>query len=112
MIEIKILKDKKNRRICVEAKGHANTAPQGQDMLCAAVSSQLLGISLAVAEMDKRRPIKGTVNIGFGEGIVDVIMATGKDFKLMNNYLVPAEAVFAVYEDSYPDSISMRIEWY
>ena len=81
-------------------------------MLCAAVSSQLLGISLAVAEMDKSRPIKGikgTVNIGFGEGIVDVIMATGKDFKLMENYLVPAEAVFAVYEDAYPDSIRVEL---
>ena len=109
MIEIKILKDRKTRRICVEAKGHANTAPQGQDMLCAAVSSQILGISLAVAEMDKRRPIKGIVDIGFGEGIVDVIMATGKDFKRMENYLVPAEAVFDVYEESYPDSIRVEL---
>lgn len=109
MIEIKILKDRKTRRICVEARGHANTAPQGEDMLCAAVSSQLLGISLAVAEMDKRRPLKGTVNIGFGEGIVDVIMATGKDFKRMENYLVPAEAVFDVYEESYPDSIRVEL---
>ncbi len=109
MIEIKILKDRKARRICVEAKGHANTAPMGEDMLCAAVSSQLLGISLAVAEMDKRRPIKGTVNIGFGEGIVDVIMATGKDFKRMENYLVPAEAVFDVYEESYPDCIRVEL---
>lgn len=78
-------------------------------MLCAAVSSQILGISLAVAEMDKRRPIKGIVNIGFGEGIVDVIMATGKDFKRMENYLVPAEAVFDVYEESYPDSIRVEL---
>ena len=78
-------------------------------MLCAAVSSQILGISLAVAEMDKRRPIKGIVDIGFGEGIVDVIMATGKDFKRMENYLVPAESVFDVYEEAYPDSIRVEL---
>lgn len=110
MIDIKIIKNRRGRRICVEAKGHAETAPKGQDLLCAAVSSQMLGLSLAVSELDGRRIVGGTVDVGFGEGIVDVTLAKGRDYRTVEKYVTPAEAVFEAYEEYYPDAIRVTYE--
>lgn len=89
----------------VEAKGHAETAPQGQDLICAAVSSQMLGFSRAVAAMDKRRIVGGKISVNFGDGVVDVTLATSKDYKRVEMYLVPVEAALTAYEEAFPNSL-------
>lgn len=106
MIEIKILKDKTARRIAVEAKGHAETA-QGQSLLCAAISSQMLGYSKAVAAMGNKI-LDGIIRVQYGDGIVDVKLATAKDYKRVERYLTPVEAAIDAYAGSFPDSL--RIE--
>ena len=105
MIEIVIQKNRADRRIIVEAKGHAETAPQGQDLICAAVSSQMLGFSRAVSAMDKSRIVGGRISVNFGDGIVDVTMATAKDYKRVKRYLVPVEAALTAYESAFPESL-------
>ena len=105
MIEIKILKDRKTRRICVEAKVHANTAPQGEDLLCAAVSSQVLGFSKAVSAMGKDRIKSGRICVEFGDGVVDVTLTKAKDYKRVEAYLEPVEAALFAYELSFPESL-------
>jgi uncharacterized protein YsxB (DUF464 family) len=42
MISI-VLKETDGHFVSLEAKGHANTAPYGADLVCAAVSAVLLG---------------------------------------------------------------------
>ena len=42
MISI-VLKEKDGHFVSLEAKGHANTAPYGADLVCAAVSAVILG---------------------------------------------------------------------
>lgn len=108
MIEITIIKDRPSRRIALTAKGHAETAPQGADLLCAAVSSQVMGFSRAVASMRKGCVKSGEIRVEFGDGTVDVALATAKDYKRVETYLVPIEAAIAAYESSFPDSI--RVE--
>lgn len=107
MIEIKIRKDKTERRIAVEAKGHAETA-QGQSLLCAAISSQMLGFSKAVAAMEKNKILSGTIRVDYGDGVVDVKLATAKDYKRVERYLTPVEAAIDAYVGTFPDSI--RVE--
>lgn len=108
MIEITIEKNKEERRIIVEAKGHAETAPQGQDLICAAVSSQMLGFSRAVAAMDKKQIVGGKISVNFGDGVVDVTLATAKDYKRVERYLVPVEAALNAYGQAFPDSIRVQ----
>lgn len=108
MIEITIIKDRPSRRIALKAKGHAQTAPQGADLLCAAVSSQVMGFSRVVASMRKGCVKSGEIRVEFGDGVVDVVLATHKDYKRVESYLAPVEAAIAAYEGAFPDSI--RVE--
>ncbi len=110
MIEIVIHKNKAERRIILEAKGHAETAPQGQDLICAAVSSQVLGFSRAVSAMDKSRIVGGRISVNFGDGIVDVTLATVKAYKRVAGYLVPVEQALSAYESAFPDAVRITRE--
>ena len=105
MIEITIVKHKPTRRIILEAKGHAETAPKGQDLLCAAVSSQMLGFSKAVSAMDKRKIVGGKISVNFGDGVVDVTLFTPKAYKEVEWYLTPVEAALRAYEAAFPDQL-------
>ena len=49
MIQVVITKSNKQIK-CLEVKGHANSAPYGQDLICAAVSSIKLGLCNAIEE--------------------------------------------------------------
>lgn len=103
MIEIQIVKNPRERRVSLEAKGHALAAPEGQDLLCAAVSSQVLGFSRAVSAMGKERIKSGRIRVEFGDGVVDVTLATAKDYKRVEAYLAPVEAALFAYERSFPE---------
>ena len=107
MIEIRIIKNPRDRRVCLEAKGHALTAPEGQDLLCAAVSSQVLGFSRAVAAMDERKIVGGKISVNFGDGVVDVTLASSKAYKQVERYLTPVEAALEAYEAAYPDHVQI-----
>lgn len=51
MISI-VLKEKDGHFVSLEAKGHANTAPYGADLVCAAVSAVILGGFNALEDSD------------------------------------------------------------
>jgi hypothetical protein len=43
--------------------------------------------------------------VQYGDGIVDVKLATAKDYKRVERYLTPVEAAIDAYAGSFPDSI-------
>lgn len=110
MIEIHIVKNPRDRRVCLEARGHALTAPEGQDLLCAAVSSQVLGFSKAVSAMGKDRIKSGRICVEFGDGVVDVTLTTVKAYKRVAGYLVPVEQALSAYESAFPDAVRITRE--
>ena len=43
MIKVKVTSDKQNKIQRIEIKGHARSAPHGEDLVCAAVSAVITG---------------------------------------------------------------------
>lgn len=43
MIKITVLTSSSSSFVSLEAKGHANSAPEGEDLVCSAVSAVILG---------------------------------------------------------------------
>ena len=68
------------------------------------------GISIlkAVAAMEKNKILSGTIRVDYGDGVVDVKLATAKDYKRVERYLTPVEAAIDAYVGAFPDSI--RVE--
>lgn len=91
----------------IEAKGHAETAPEGKDLLCAAVSSQMMGFARAVKAVGEPRIKSGKICVDFGDGVVDVIAATGKVYKKIETYLVPVEEALEAYKKAFPEAIKI-----
>jgi len=48
MINVVILRNNLNQIISIEVKGHADSAPYGQDLVCAAVSAVVIGCNNAL----------------------------------------------------------------
>lgn len=72
MIEVTLKHDEKNKYLRLEVKGHANSAPIGEDLVCASASilTYTLDQIVLVAEKEGKLASKPVVKIDNGDAVV------------------------------------------
>lgn len=92
----------------IEAKGHANSAPKGEDLVCAGASA-LLGALAATLE-DNPDLFRRTPNIKVVDGLGKVSCKPKKEYlhKVSLIYL-PIVYGFELMSDVYPDYITLNV---
>ena len=87
---IKITASRKNGKIVnLTVKGHANSAPKGEDLVCAAVSSILVGGCNALKE-----PNCFAIKLNEGDAsVVEVSHANEHDYEVLEVMLVQFKSV-------------------
>lgn len=98
-------------RVCLTAKGHANTAEPGHDLVCAAVSSLVYGLAKAVADMDGEKRYKKRVIAGEtpGQATVEVVCTDAEMYREVTNYLVPVEKSLLLLMNEYRDAVRVSV---
>ena len=89
MTEIEIVRGKKNT---VRIKGHANYAPRGRDIVCAAVSAIFQTLCMTVGEIYKEE-----------DGVCSV------EFRGRRTELKMARLGFEMLEKKYPENVRLNI---
>ena len=93
----------------VTVRGHAGTAPAGQDLVCAAVSTLTYTLAENVAQLHRWRKVaKPKIRLENGDAEISCVPAAACRSAVMDVF----EAVcigFALLEEKYPDVISYRV---
>lgn len=96
MIKVNLIKNN-DQVIGLEVTGHADSAPYGQDLVCAAVSSILTGGFNAFSEDDIRE-------CSLEEGYAKVIIASKKGEIILDTLIVQLKTISV----SYPKYIKIK----
>ena len=99
---IKIIIKKSNGNYLLEAKGHANSAPHGEDLICAAVSSILTGGINAI-----KNPSNFNLKLDEGYSLIESKSSISKDDEVV---LQTIETQLKTIEESYPKFIKITIQ--
>ncbi len=106
MINIKY--DRKHTRVTI--KGHARSAEQGHDLVCAAVSAVVLTLAVNVKHLQKADVSNHTV-IKLAEGDATIRCAPLPKYKLSVEQIFNTVcAGFEVLAEEYPEFISYKVE--
>ena len=72
MVKIHFWQDMEKRCICMKVKGHANTAPKGEDLICASASMLVYTVAQAVTFMHNQGFLEEKPKIKIREGKASV----------------------------------------
>lgn len=99
--------DRKCTRVTV--KGHAGTAPAGEDLVCAAVSTLTYTLAVNIKQLHRWRKVaKPKIRLENGDAEISCVPAAACRSAVMDVF----EAVcigFALLEEKYPDVISYHV---
>lgn len=107
MTEVHIYRNTEALKLSLTVSGHANTAPKGRDLLCAAVSA-LAETFIATAEIMAEKGdcrCKADVADGFAE--VCCQCETEDAFAVLSVSLGTIKTGFALLESNYPKNIAV-----
>ena len=110
MIQIWIKKDPDSLQVTLRLSGHANTAPSGQDTVCAAVSALVYGYAKEISLLDKDKFSMRRVDVGDtpGEAIVDAICANERTFRRVLYNLAPLERSLEMIEETNREAVEIH----
>lgn len=93
----------------VTVKGHAGTAPAGQDLVCAAVSTLTYTLAENVAQLHRLGKV-AEPEIRLENGDAEISCVPSVAFKNIVRAFFEAVCIgFALLEEKYPDVISYRV---
>ncbi len=109
MIQIKITNT--GRAIRLEAKGHAQTADPGYDLICAGVSALIYGYAGAVDTIPRAKTTGGVIDVGRKDGyaLIEVSCKDQKTYKRVRAFLEPVYHGLRVLHKSAPTAISIQV---
>lgn len=111
MIEVNYIDTKEERTIRLQITGHANTAPKGMDLLCAAVSTLLLTAVEMVECMDLAKCFEVPPVIKMEEGDAEVfVISKEKNAVCTNNSLYTILAGLLRLQRMYPENL--RVDYH
>lgn len=90
----------------VQIKGHANSAPYGHDLVCAAVSAIALTLAGNVSYMETQDAVRNVV-IKLDEGNAEIRCVAGKKYKESVGQVFRSICIgFELLSTKYPENIS------
>ena len=102
---LEIIFYEKNHRYAIAAKGHAEYAPHGYDIVCSAVSTLLQSYGNYLQELEKYSKLK-VLEIKFNEGDINVEVLDSSD-RVKDLYRMTMLGIEAVYE-TYPKFLHLN----
>lgn len=94
------------------AYGHAETAPAGQDTVCAAVSALIYGFAAEIGNhLNGERFYKRAVEVGGEKGGADIeaVCTDERTYRRVLYNLAPVERGLEVLAQKYPEAVSLKI---
>ena len=106
MIEVNYIDNKEERTIRLQITGHAATAPKGQDLVCAAVTTLLLTAAETVTYLDNFGvfQVKPRIRIEAADSEIFVV-AKENGLAIVNNTFVPIRFGLLMLARKFPDCI-------
>lgn len=108
MIDICIKVNQKIR--CITAKGHAEYAPHGQDIVCSAVSTVLQGLGNYLKSTDKFYNIK-ILDVKYEPGDICVEFLNNSKNNKIDSVFDYVEETLKDLEATYPEHIKVSVEY-
>jgi uncharacterized protein YsxB (DUF464 family) len=110
MTQITIDTEKKTRRIRLYAVGHADTAPRGQDMMCAAISTIIYGLATELAALDPSRFTSRAIRMDDPDegALIELTCADGKSYRRCLYNLAPVERSLQILAMEHPQAVSLQ----
>ena len=107
MIDIRICKSTVCLRVQVEVKGHAETAPRGEDLVCAAVSALVGGYAKEITDMEDKHLRERLVSVGEADGnaMIDVYCKDERSFKRVLYNLAPIIKGLEIVAKDHPEAL-------
>lgn len=96
MIKVNIRTHDATKYLCLTVKGHAGSAPKGEDLVCASATILAYTVAQIAQEMRKKGKLKGKPCIELGEGEATVMLRCRDD-----DAYADAKQTFSVIETGY-----------
>lgn len=109
MVKIQFWRDKDKGSIHMKVKGHAETAPKGEDLVCAAATMLVYTVAQAVSFMYETGQLKEKPSIKIREGSAYVVAKPKEDFfaETIHTYWV-AQCGAHVLARNHPEAVSLN----
>ena len=108
MIKIHFWQEKDKGSIHLKVKGHAGTAPKGQDLVCASATMLVYTVAQAVSFMHEQGQLEEKPNIKIREGKAIVVARPKEDFyaEALHTFWV-AQCGAHLLAKNYPEAVSL-----
>lgn len=105
MIYVKIQTDKATQTIELYAEGHAGYAPQGEDIVCSAVSILCYSLEAYVLCQPRERFSSIRTERGDGYTLLTVTVKDAQDYATVSEAITPARLAFKRLTTEFPRRI-------
>lgn len=109
MIKIHFWQEKDKGSIHLKVKGHAGTAPKGQDLVCASATMLVYTVAQAVSFMHEQGQLEEKPHIKIREGKAIVVASPKEDFyaEALHTFWV-AQCGAHLLAKNYPEAVSLN----
>ena len=109
MVKIHFWQEKDNGTIHMKVKGHAGTAPRGEDLVCASATMLVYTVAQAVSFMHEQGQLEEKPHIKIREGKAVVVARPKEDFlaETLHTFWV-AQCGAHLLAKNYPEAVSLN----
>lgn len=109
MVKIQFWKDPEKNSIHMKVKGHAGTAPKGQDLVCASATMLVYTVAQALTFMNEQGYLAEKPQIKIREGKASVSVIPKDDYyaEVLHTFWV-AQCGAHVLSMNYPEAVSLN----
>ena len=109
MVKIHFWQDKENGSIHMKVRGHANTAPKGEDLVCASASMLVYTVAQAMMFYNGQGYLKAKPKIKMREGKASICVVPKEEYhaETLHTFWV-AQCGAHVLSKNYPEHVSLN----
>ena len=109
MVKIHFWQDKENGSIHMKVRGHANTAPKGEDLVCASASMLVYTVAQAMMFYHEQGYLKAKPKIKIREGKASICVVPKEEYhaETLHTFWV-AQCGIHVLAHNYPQNVKLE----
>lgn len=109
MVKIHFWQDTEKKSVCMKVKGHAGTAPKGQDLVCASATMLVYTVAQAMAFMHEQGYLLEKPKIKIREGKASVSAVPKEEYyaEVLHTFWV-AQCGAHVLAKNYPEAVGLN----
>lgn len=109
MINVEIKRSEDLQSFILSVKGHAGSAEEGHDLVCASASILAYTVAQCVSDMHKAGGLRKKPNVRLDKGDAEVVFKPKKAYTdEAMNLLWVAENGFALLAHNFPDNLTLK----